>query len=314
VLGLLSARLRVRQSDSIPTQACRGDPPSEKFAARITDAHVCPATTGPAAHVGGPITGPGEQTVRIGGLAAARVTDLATCVGGPDAVVAGSLTTLIGGLPAARMGDMTVHGGSVVAGIPTVRIGDGGPGISAVHRGNMLFIIDRNLKTIKICGVQEFSGFVEPGFVARVTKSINDVWSGKTTIDGNAYQVTSLVQGRIRAAATEASPLANQVTVSHSMLTPAQSSQQDPAHVGKANVTYIHNNQDEDGCLVAPHEFGHTMGLKDEYSEGPPNPDGTRSVVRTGPKGGLMGDISPGSKPTSSNYSDLVHGTGLREL
>jgi uncharacterized Zn-binding protein involved in type VI secretion len=33
------------------------------------------------------------------------------------------VTVLIGGLPAARMGDMTVHGGVIVMGFPTVLIG-----------------------------------------------------------------------------------------------------------------------------------------------------------------------------------------------
>jgi uncharacterized Zn-binding protein involved in type VI secretion len=33
------------------------------------------------------------------------------------------MTVLIGGLPAARMGDLTVHGGNIVLGCPTVLIG-----------------------------------------------------------------------------------------------------------------------------------------------------------------------------------------------
>jgi uncharacterized Zn-binding protein involved in type VI secretion len=61
--------------------------------------------------------------VLIGGLPAARLTDLATCVGPPDVIVLGSFTVLIGGLPAARMGDMTAHGGVIVLGLPTVLIG-----------------------------------------------------------------------------------------------------------------------------------------------------------------------------------------------
>jgi uncharacterized Zn-binding protein involved in type VI secretion len=73
--------------------------------------------------VGGPILPPCCPTVLIGGLPAARVTDLATCVGPPDIIVLGSFTVLIGGLPAARMGDLTAHGGSIVLGFPTVLIG-----------------------------------------------------------------------------------------------------------------------------------------------------------------------------------------------
>jgi uncharacterized Zn-binding protein involved in type VI secretion len=59
----------------------------------------------------------------IGGLPAARVTDMCVCVGPPDMIALGSFTTLIGGMPAARMGDMTAHGGSIVFGLPTVLIG-----------------------------------------------------------------------------------------------------------------------------------------------------------------------------------------------
>ncbi|HEX7388754.1 MAG TPA: PAAR domain-containing protein [Acidiphilium sp.] len=94
----------------------------EKPAARITDMHVCPETDGPVPHVGGPII-KGEPTVLIGGLPAARVSDMLTCVGPPDTIVMGSPTVLIGGLPAARMGDQTAHGGVIVGGFPTVLIG-----------------------------------------------------------------------------------------------------------------------------------------------------------------------------------------------
>jgi uncharacterized Zn-binding protein involved in type VI secretion len=72
-------------------------------------------------HVGGPILPPGCPTVLIGGMPAARATDMATCVGPPDVILPGGSTTIIGGMPAARLGDMTAHGG--VLGCPTVLIG-----------------------------------------------------------------------------------------------------------------------------------------------------------------------------------------------
>ncbi len=96
-------------------------------AARITDMHTCPMETPgtpPIPHVGGPIVTPGAPTVLIGSLPAACVTGMAVCVGPPDTIIEGSVTVLIGGLPAARMGDTTVHGGEIVAGEPTVFIGD----------------------------------------------------------------------------------------------------------------------------------------------------------------------------------------------
>lgn len=85
--------------------------------------HVCPMVTGVVPHVGGPILPPGCPTVFIGGLPAARVGDMAVCVGPPDSIILGSFTVLIGGTPAARMGDMTAHGGSIVMGFPMVMIG-----------------------------------------------------------------------------------------------------------------------------------------------------------------------------------------------
>ncbi len=92
-------------------------------AARLGDMHVCPMVTVLVPHVGGPIIPPCCPTVLIGSLPAARVGDLATCVGPPDVIVLGSFTVLIGGQPAARMGDMTAHGGVIVVGLPTVLIG-----------------------------------------------------------------------------------------------------------------------------------------------------------------------------------------------
>jgi uncharacterized Zn-binding protein involved in type VI secretion len=74
-------------------------------------------------HVGGPIVGPGAPTVIIGGLPAAKVGDMAICVGPPDAIVKGSMTVKIMGMPAARMGDKTAHGGTIAMGWPTVMIG-----------------------------------------------------------------------------------------------------------------------------------------------------------------------------------------------
>lgn len=92
-------------------------------AARITDMHVCPMVTGIIPHVGGPILPAGDLTVLIGGMPAARVGDMAICVGPPDSIILGSTSVLIGGMPAARMGDTTAHGGTIVAGLPTVLIG-----------------------------------------------------------------------------------------------------------------------------------------------------------------------------------------------
>lgn len=92
-------------------------------AARLTDMHVCPMSDGPKPHVGGPIAAPGCPLVLIGGLPAARVGDMAVCVGPPDVIAMGSFTVFIAGQLAARLGDTTAHGGKIVVGMPTVLIG-----------------------------------------------------------------------------------------------------------------------------------------------------------------------------------------------
>lgn len=95
-------------------------------AARVSDMQTCPMVTPgtpPVPHVGGPILPPGCVTVLIGGLPAARMGDMATCVGPPANIVMGAPTVLIGGAPAARMGDPTSHGGVIVLGYPMVLLG-----------------------------------------------------------------------------------------------------------------------------------------------------------------------------------------------
>lgn len=93
------------------------------MAARVGDMHTCPMVTVLVPHVGGPVMPPACPTVLIGGMPAARVGDMVTCVGPPDTIILGSSTVLIGGMPAARMGDSTAHGGTLILGCPTVMIG-----------------------------------------------------------------------------------------------------------------------------------------------------------------------------------------------
>lgn len=64
-------------------------------AARVTDMHVCPMVTGVVPHVGGPILPPGSPTVLIGMLPAARASDMATCVGPPDVIIPPCCPTVI---------------------------------------------------------------------------------------------------------------------------------------------------------------------------------------------------------------------------
>jgi len=102
-----------------------------KPAARVGDFHACPMVTPgtpPIPHVGGPIMPPGAPTVMIGGMPAATMGNMCVCTGPPDTIVLGSAGVMIGGKPAARMGDQCSHGGAIMAGCPTVLIGETGAG------------------------------------------------------------------------------------------------------------------------------------------------------------------------------------------
>lgn len=90
---------------------------------RVGDPHVCPMLTVLVPHVGGPILPPGQVTVLVGMMPAAKATSMCVCVGPPSLVVMGSPTVLVGMLPAARMTDPTAHGGTIVFGLPTVLVG-----------------------------------------------------------------------------------------------------------------------------------------------------------------------------------------------
>jgi uncharacterized Zn-binding protein involved in type VI secretion len=86
--------------------------------------HTCPLVDpGPKPHVGGPVSA-GSPDVQVGFMAAARVGDVCQCASAPDAIAQGSATVMINSRPAARVGDLTAHGGVIVAGEPTVIIGD----------------------------------------------------------------------------------------------------------------------------------------------------------------------------------------------
>jgi len=84
--------------------------------------HTCPICMGAPL----PIVAIGAPTVLIGGLPAARMTDLCVCIPPivPDMIAFGSPTVLIMGLPAARMLDPTAKGGVILPPCcPTVLIG-----------------------------------------------------------------------------------------------------------------------------------------------------------------------------------------------
>src|SRR6185312_4205244 len=91
-------------------------------ASRIGDLHVCPMTTGPVPHVGGPFI-LGSPTVLVGMMPQSRVTDTLTCVGPPDVAAMGCETVLVGmsgaGGAAGAAGGISAMGASVPMAVAT---------------------------------------------------------------------------------------------------------------------------------------------------------------------------------------------------
>ena len=189
-------------------------------AARVTDMHVCPMVTGVVPHVGGPILPPGVPTVLIAGLPAAVVTSMCVCVGPPDTVVRGSTGCLVGGKPAARMTDQCTHGGMIVAGCPTVLIGDTGSGpgggagggtsqantMRAAHRGAMPFTKRGCDQGGRLASGLEPTDPPEPvTFVEIVLADDHGV-----PASGEAYQVVS-ADGAVRTGTLDANGFAREV-------------------------------------------------------------------------------------------------------
>ncbi|WP_430906435.1 HET-C-related protein [Maribacter sp. 2-571] len=122
--------------------------------ATITDLHTCPMCSGPVAHVGGPIIGPGALGVLVNGKVAALIGDTCTCTSAVDVIAQGSAGVLFNGVPAVCMGDLTAHGGVVVSGQEGVVIGAATPQQTlALHKIPFPEITVNDYKGAKKAGV-----------------------------------------------------------------------------------------------------------------------------------------------------------------
>jgi uncharacterized Zn-binding protein involved in type VI secretion len=281
-------------------------------AARIGDNHFCPDVTGGDPHVGGPVLAPGQPLVIIEGQVAARFTDIALCDGPIDAIAIGAPMVWTGGLLAARVGDASEHGGVITAGASEVEIGSGPPGVTMVRRGKVYVIVDRVNKTITLIGLQEFSGSgASADYVKKATDCINKTWGGTTTFEGETYKVNSMIQGRQRADDAAENPSCHQIDVKHTEDPPEVTQEEDPSHTWGTTSGYQHDTDTDGGNLTPAHEFGHSMGLGDEYERKSYLPWKPRETIPTGPPGGIMGSVDRGSKPHPGNFDSLITGKGL---
>lgn len=112
-----------------------------KPAATLNCYHTCPDKTGKTDHVGGPVIA-GSPNVMIGALPAARVGDTLACRGPTDTIAKGSSSVSANGKAVARVSDMTVHGGQIVVGNPTVIVGDAAVSVASSSGGGGIAKLD----------------------------------------------------------------------------------------------------------------------------------------------------------------------------
>ncbi len=91
------------------------------------DIHVCPMTTGPVPHVGGPVVGPVPPMPPVLAcmMPPSRTGDMAVCAGPPDFLLKASTTVVVAKKPWVRIVmDPTSHGGMITGpGATTVIVG-----------------------------------------------------------------------------------------------------------------------------------------------------------------------------------------------
>lgn len=147
-------------------------------AARATDMHVCPMLTVLVPHVGGPIA-MGSAGVLIGGMPAARMGDMAVCVGPPDVIILGCMTVLIG-----EVSPGSAKGGSGGGG--------GSPAAVAAQMSAATALTDNNETATKI------EHWVEFEFVDKAGNPVSGIPYKFTDPDGNESEAVLRLDGTIR--------------------------------------------------------------------------------------------------------------------
>ncbi|GGJ10501.1 PAAR domain-containing protein [Neoroseomonas lacus] len=281
-------------------------------AARLTDLHLCPMVTGIVPHVGGPITSPGATTVLIGKLPAARALDVCTCIGPPDVIAQGSTTVLSCKMPQSRILDTSLHGGMIILGCFTVLVGGAAANMQsqaaaiAAHNGSTRVYVDPITKTVYITTNMEYSG---PGatqaYADAAKKQIEDTWSGTMTVNGETYAVNVQVNTKVNTSGTATAGY-DQITVD-----PAQNRMDQSLYGNGEGRQTPAAATDAGRPRRIAHEYGHTLGLDDDYHD---TPTGTAKNPGA-PPNDIMAETWPAADgtlphPHQSHYDQVLKNHG----
>jgi uncharacterized Zn-binding protein involved in type VI secretion len=230
-------------------------------ATRTGDHHVCPEIR-PAPHVGGSVRPPGAARVTINQAPGSRLFDHAGCIASPvDVVMSGASTVLVHGMPAVRIAEETLHGGKVVVGEPSVEIG--GPSIVGAQTGPGTFVAyDPFAKPAPRLFIVSYIAFVGPNasadYAAKSKAQIEAMWGGYHMVRGQTTEVVVDVRTSLDVNDTFATNGYDQIAVDDRAV--ERSNQALNGGYGEQKTADVGN-----GSYVAAHEYGHTLGLDDQY-------------------------------------------------
>jgi uncharacterized Zn-binding protein involved in type VI secretion len=236
--------------------------------ARVSDKTLCD-------HGTGDIKLPCCLSVKAAMQSSARFADRAKCPAEPDTIREGASTVLIGGLPASRQSDATYHTGVITTGLTSVKIG--GPKITGRQLSNdsgptnNYVAYDPVAGRLFIVSYLEYHGPDATQAIAdRSKEQIERVWSGATTIDGRPVQVTVQVNTSVNPSGTP-TPGYDRINIDGTVTRANQTLGGGPGNQTPADVNGTN--------LVPAHEYGHTLGIEDQYKDTPTGsvPDPTKT-------------------------------------
>jgi len=292
-------------------------------AARVTDKTFCE-------HDGGVIALPCCPKVLADNQPTARFADRALCPSPPDTIQEGSRSVLIGGLPASRTTDGTFHQGVIMTGLDSVLIGgakiagkqvdNGFPFNLLISPSNTFIAYDPEGGRMFIVSYLEYHGpNATQAYADAAKKQIEEMWSGQTTIDGKSVDVRVQIN-------TSVKPDGPVVPVDRGGVNPPPTPGYDRIYVDdkveRSNQTLAggrgnQNPKDVGGKeQVAAHEYGHTLGLDDQYKDTPtgsvPDPTKTSNTERN-----IMVQTWPDKNgnpphPYPEHYEQVLKDVGLR--